>query len=331
MIRLNKKVLAMGGGTGTYTVLSGLRQREVVSLSCIVTMADNGGSSGELRDELGVLPAGDILRCMIALSDAEPEWRQTLEFRFDAGKFEGHRFGNVFLAALQKQYQDPLEGISIAHKLLRVQGNVIPVTTRAGTLQATLEDDTLIQGEHEIDESAALRSPIKAIALLSEEPANPAAVKAIEEADLIVIGPGDLFTSIIPVLLVPGINEALARTKAKKVYVINLMTKRGQTEGYSVTRFCQTLEKYSSPARMDYVIINRSVPSDEVVALYAAEGEAVVEDDYTHPTHPLQRVCRESLLAPNTVPSVSGDRLRRSLVRHDPVKLARAILSLIRE
>lgn len=331
MIRLNKKVIAMGGGTGTYTVLSGLKKCDVVELVGILTMADSGGSSGDLRDQLGVLPPGDILQGLIALSDAEPEWRQMLEYRFTEGTLDGHRVGNIVLAALEKYHHDPLEGIRIAHKLLQVKGTILPVTSSALTLEATLENGDRIRGEHMIDNSTKLRSPIKSCALVDPHEANPEVIEAIETADLIVIGPGDLYTSVVPVLLVPGVAEALARTKAKKAYVVNLMTKRGQTEGYTVTRFLQTVRHYAEPANIDFVIVNSAVPSDEIVALYATEGEEMVEDDFNQRAYPLNRVCRWPLLGKDVMSPVKGDRLRRSYVRHDQDKTAAAILSLIRE
>jgi uncharacterized cofD-like protein len=304
---------------------------DLVELAAIVTTADDGGSSGVLRDEHGILPAGDVLRSAIALSELEQDWRYLLEYRFDKGSLNGHTLGNVLLAALQNQYGDPLEGFRAAHKLLQVKGNVIPVTARPGTLRATLEDGSVIDGEHNIDESPLLRSPIKSCALVTDEPANPEAIKTIESADLIVIGPGDLFTSVIPVLLVPGITQALAKAKAKKVFIVNLMTKRGQTDKYTAQKFVTTVSEYAAPATLDFVVINTARPSDEIVARYAEEGEEIVEHDFVHKTHPLQRVVTWPLIAREIVAQVSGDRLRRSLIRHDPLELARAILSLIRE
>jgi uncharacterized cofD-like protein len=330
-----KKIVALGGGTGTHTVMSGLKRFDdedehfKLDLTAIVSMADDGGSSGVLRDEMGVLPPGDIWQALTALSNAEAEWREVLNYRFTEGGLNGHRMGNLFLAALEKCHGDPIEGIRAAHKLLNVRGKVIPITREPMHLKAELIDGSVLRGEHEIDNAGHSRSPIRECVLDTPVDANPEALEAIRAADIIVIGPGDLYTSVIPVLLVNGVTTALAESKGKIVYVVNLMTKRGQTDGFTSTKFRDVISRYCHPAPLHYVIQNGSVPSDQLLRRYAEEGEELVFDDLLR--IPLQRICREKLISPEIMEPVPGDVLRRSLIRHDPRALARAILSFVRE
>lgn len=324
-----KRIVAIGGGTGTYTVLSGLKAVGSVDLAAVITTADDGGSSGQLRDDRGVLPPGDLFQALIALSEAEEDWRAHMQVRFEGGPLEGHRMGNIFLTALTQQYGGVIAALKNAHRMLNVQGHVVPVTIRPTHLYARLKDGSLLDGEHAIDESPRSgRSPIEECFLEPAPTANPEAITTIRSADLIVLGPGDLFTSIIPVLLVPGITEAIRDSRAPVAYVVNLMTKRGQTDGYTARSFRNTLARYLAPAEIAHVIVNTAVPPDALLSLYEKEGEYPVVHDLEGP---LRYVKTAPLLSNDIISPVKGDALRRSLIRHDQAKLAKAILSLIRE
>lgn len=317
------RITVLGGGTGTFTVLSGLKHHPV-DLTAVVSMSDNGGSSGILRDELGVLPPGDIRQCLVALSE-DAMLRDLFTYRFAEGALSGHAVGNIFLSALEKMAGDPLVGIANAHRILRVNGRVIPVTARASNLYAELEDGSVVSGEHAIDEPDGKRAPIRRCVLRPSVRANPEAIASILASDLIVIGPGDLYTSIIPTLLVDGITDALARTKAKRAYLVNLACKTGQTEGYPASKHLAVIEKYLAPATLDYVIVNATKPADVIADRYRASGEPLVTNDIANDP----RVIPAPLLADTIIEQMPSDRLRRSLLRHDPEKLATAILALV--
>ncbi|HLD00008.1 MAG TPA: gluconeogenesis factor YvcK family protein, partial [Patescibacteria group bacterium] len=238
-----KRIVVIGGGTGTYTVLSGLKEYPV-HLSAVVAMSDNGGSTGVLRDELGVLPPGDIRRSLIALSESPQIIRDLFNYRFESGGLEGHSFGNLFLTALEKVTGNFEEAVKEAGKILSIRGDVIPATLHNTHLYAKLEDGTVIEGETNIDipkHDGRLR--IKDVALKPKARVTKSARTAIQEADLIVLSPGDLFTSLIPNLLILGIPEAIRASKAKVVYCCNLTTKHGETNGFTVDDFVSTIER----------------------------------------------------------------------------------------
>lgn len=320
-----KKVVVLGGGTGTFVALSGLKNHRI-DLTAVVSVADDGGSTGILRDELGVLPPGDIRQCLVALSADGDTLRTLFTYRFHEGSLSGHNFGNLFLSVLEKISGDPLTAIEEAQRILHVRGKIIPVSGRAAVLCAELEDGTIIQGEHAIDDAALPRPAIKSCFYSAPVPANPGALSAIREADAVVLGPGDLYTSLIPVLLVEGVADALAASQAKKILVTNLVTKRGQTEGFTVRKFFDVVAEYISPAKIDRVIVNSAKPVSILTNRYALEGEYIVKDDLKDIPC---RVIRSKLLADGIVKPDRGDSLRRSFLRHDPAKLARAILGYL--
>ena len=218
------KIVVVGGGTGTYVVLSGLKKYPV-DLTAIITMMDSGGSSGRLRDELGVLPPGDVRQCLVALANSSKLLRDMFNYRFEEGDLKGHTFGNIFLSTFVKTTGSMKKAIEEVGKILRIQGTVVPVTYANSDLCVEFEDGTIIEGETHIDEVEKMekRTRIKRAFLKPSVAANPDAKEAIEKADVIVIGPGDLYTSIIPNLLVNGIKSAISNSKAKKIYVLNLI------------------------------------------------------------------------------------------------------------
>ena len=322
-----KRIVVLGGGTGTVSVLSGLR-RHAVHLSAIVTMSDNGGSTGVLRNEYGVLPAGDIRQCLVALSAGDELMRRLLIYRFNDGPFAGHNFGNLLLAAMEKVCGNSLMAVSQAHRILNVRGQVIPVSAVATNLYAELTDRTVVEGEHAIDQPTSVRAPISRCFLDPPVEANPEAVNAIRDADIIVMGPGDLFSSLIPVLLVDGIADAISQSAAYRLYVVNLVTKKGETDGYTAQRFCETVDSYLAPAKINGVIINTGEPSPELVRRYTEAGERVVADDIHEEKFD---VWRAPLISDRIAKSVPGDAVRRSLLRHDPLKLSETIMQVLRE
>jgi len=321
------RVTVLGGGTGTFTVLTGLK-RYPLDLAAVVSSADDGGSTGVLRDELGVLPPGDIRQCLVALSSADEIMRRVFSYRFTRGAFSGHALGNIFISALEDLCGSPIEAVRQAHQILRVRGRVIPVSSTASNLYAQLADGTVVNGEHAIDEPRGERAAIESCFLDPVVEANPEALDAIRQADLLIMGPGDLYTSLIPVLLVNGVADAVAECRGKRVFVTNLMTKQGQTDGYTARTFVDAVQKYIAPASVDVVVVNSDALPTTVVSRYAETGEHPVKDDLT-PDGP--RVIRAPLVSDRVASQSDGDKLRRSVLRHDPNKLAKAIFDLAQE
>ena len=319
------KIVVMGGGTGTFTVLSGLKHYPV-DLSAIVSIADNGGSTGILRDELGVLPPGDTRQCLVALSAGDDLLRSLFNYRFSEGSLSGHNFGNLFLSALEKVTGDSLSAIREAHRILNVKGRVIPVASKSAHLFAELEDGKVIEGEHAIDEMEGERAPIARCFLSPAVDANPEAIEAIESADAIVMGPGDLYTSIMPILLVDGIREALARSSAKRIYVLNLVTKHGETDGYTAKAYADVMARAIHPGVLNTVLVNTERPPEAIIARYEKAHEYPVEDDLEGTGY---QTVHAPLLSDDIQEPKPGDHLHRSLLRHDPIKLAEAILSCL--
>ncbi len=310
----NPKIVVVGGGTGVFTVLSGLRKYPV-ELSAIVSMADDGGSTGVLREEFGILPPGDVRRVLVAMSHSERLLSDLFNYRFEEGGLRGHTFGNIMLTALERLTGSFEEAVDEAAKILRVKGRVFPVTLDNVRLCAELEDGTLVRGETNIDiprHDGFLK--IARIWLEPEAKLNTKAESAIKNADMIIVGPGDLYTSIVPNLLVRGMPEALKNSSSKKVYVVNLMTKWGETNGFTAADFLSTLEKYLGKNVLNCIVINNKRPSLVRTKQYEKENAKFIE---------------AGNLPSKPVP-VFGDYLRsRGFVRHDPDKLAKILVSLI--
>ena len=323
-----KNIVVIGGGTGTFTLLTGLKHYDHLSLTAIVTMADDGGSTGELRDEYGTLPAGDVRQCLIALSTSDLLMRKLFLYRFTSGRLKGHNFGNLLLTALEKISGSFDEAIAQASKVLAVKGKVIPSTIQQTRLVAELENGAIVQGEHNIDEprhDGNLR--IRKIWLEPKVRLHRAAFEAIRKADMIVIGPGDLYTSLIPNLLVAGMAKAIKESRARKVFLMNLMTKFGQTTGYAASQHMESLQKYLGSG-VDAVIINTQKPSLELLSIYRREHEFPVADDFPKSSGKY-RIIRKPLLNKSMKSKPGSDRLRRSLIRHHPQKLSKVVVSLL--
>lgn len=331
----NPRIVVIGGGTGSFVALTGLKKHPV-ELSAIVSMMDSGGSSGRLRDELGVLPPGDIRQCLVALATSSRLLRNLFTYRFEEGDLKGHTFGNVFLSTLEKTTGSMEKAIVEVGKILRIHGSVIPVTFQQSDLCVELTDGKIIIGETHIDEpdlpadrqgKRVKRAKIKRAFLKPKALANPMAVSAVLSADLILIGPGDLYTSIIPNLLVEGVAQAIKKSKAKKVYALNIMTKFGQTTHYSAQTHINDLSKYLGRGVLDTVLINSETPSNKTLSWYKDFDEQQVFDNLDDKEF---NIIRKDLLKNILLKKSASDFLKRSIIRHDPDKLAEAIVELLK-
>ncbi len=321
---MKKKVCTIGGGTGNFVVLSGLKKYPI-DLTAIVAMADNGGSSGILRDELGVLPAGDVRQCIVALSDSSSLMRNLMNYRYETGGLQGHSFGNLFLSSLEKvtgSFEMAIEELGV---ILNIKGKVIPVTTTKTHLEMILSTGEVLKGEEEIYLSDRIDKGVKKIFLTPYPTVNPRAVEEIMNADVVVLGPGGLYTSLISSLLVDGIVDALNRTQAIKIFVVNLMNRKGQTSGFTTSDYLKEIEKYTGKGVFDVIIVNNESPDPERMSFYKAEGDLVVNDLLGHPG-----VIDRKLLGKGALPK-KGDLIKRNLIRHDMDKLAVEIMSIIQE
>jgi uncharacterized cofD-like protein len=316
-----KKVVVIGGGTGNFVVLRGLK-RYPLDLTAIVSMADDGGSTGVLRDELGVLPPGDVRQCLVALSDSSRLMRSLMNYRFENGGLGGHSFGNLLLSALEKVTGSFEKAVEEAGKILNIKGKVIPITTHQVRLKMLLNNRKILEGESEIYLSQEIDQGYKTIYLEPYPKINPRVLDEISTADLIVIGPGGLHTSLIPNLLVEGMNEAIRQSDAKKVFVVNLMNRKGQTTGYKTSHYLKELVQFLGTDVFDHILFNVQKPPDDLIEFYASEGE-LVENDITD-----SRVMPAYLLGPIAQEN-KKDLIRRNLIRHDSKKLAQELMKVV--
>ncbi len=319
MNKSKKKIVVIGGGTGVFTVLTGLKPC-FDDLTAIVTMADDGGSTGILREEFGILPPGDIRRALLALSSSNDKMlAQLFSYRFKQGiGLTGHTFGNLLITVLERITNDFEKAVNEAGKILSVKGKVIPVTLGNARLVAELENGQKIVGETNIDiPKHDGHIKIKSVSLKPAVKINPNAKKAIMQADIVIIGPGDLYTSIIPNLLVDGMKEALRKTKAKKIYISNVMTKFGETNDFKATDFIKIVSDYLGKDVLDYAVVNNKKPSLKKLASYVKE-----RSDFVVPDLDKEKTCKISI--------VKTDLLRSGkFVRHDSEKLCNLIKMLI--
>lgn len=321
------KITVIGGGTGSFTMLSALKGY-TSQIAAIVSMADDGGSTGVLRDELGTLPPGDVRQCLVALSDS-PKVRDLFDYRFEEGTFAGHSFGNLLLTALEKVTGDFSEAVETASEILRVHGVVIPATLDNVRLKMEWAETSLIlHGERVIDAEFFKHDPRRAeLSLMPSAKANPTAIAAIEQADIVVIAPGDLYTSLGPLLVIEGMSEALAKTSALKVYVSNLVSKQGQTDNFTVSDHAAEIERFAGNPFLDYVIYNDEVPSADVAARYKEEGGYVTKVDVDVLKKAHYKTVAGNFLGKMAKAS-NGDSIpvTRSLIRHNAAAVAKCIL-----
>jgi uncharacterized cofD-like protein len=327
-----KKVVVIGGGTGTFTVLNGLRETPL-EISAIVSTMDNGGSTGILRDELGVLPPGDMRQALLALSNDASTLRQLFEYRFDNGRLAGHSFGNLFLSALEKVTGSFDKAILEAGRVLAVQGQVIPVTTQKVHIHAEMDDGKCIHGEHAIEQEIwADRARVRKMWIEPKCKIHPMAKRAISEADAIVLAPGSIFTSLIPNLLVGGMKKALAATRAPIIFVVNLMTEKGQTDNFFVQDFVDLMHQYMGKRTIDYALYNTKLPDKKLLERYKREMERrPVKLDSNRTKKLAYKMVGLNLLGKAQKPNAAkSDKLSfsRSLIRHDPKKVASFVAAL---
>lgn len=321
------KFVVIGGGTGSFAVLSGLKTY-AQDITALVNMADDGGSTGQLRDELGALPPGDVRQCLVALSDT-PKVRDLFNYRFEEGTLKGHAFGNLFLTALEKMTGNFAEAVELASVVLNITGRVEPVTMSNVTLCAEGVDGQPIKGENTIGQGKLAAQP--KIWLEPEAVANPRAIEAIMSADVVVIAPGNLYGSLAPALVVPGIGEALLRTTASCVYVANLVTKPGSTDGFGVHDFADEVERLAGGQFLDYVIFNTEQPSERLLEKYAHEGEygvAINNDEIVK--RPWKAKGAPIIARDMWNGAQSSDPLAhtRSFIRHDADAVARQLMRI---
>ena len=317
-----KRIVVIGGGTGNFAVLRGLKKYSV-ELTAIVSMADDGGSTGILRDELGVLPPGDVRQCLVALSNSSRLMRSLMNYRFENGGLEGHSFGNLLLSALEKVTGSFEKAVEEAGRILFIQGKVIPVTTHQVRLKMVLNSRKLLEGEREIYLSQEIDDGYKSLYLEPIPQVNPHVLDAIREADLIVLGPGGLHTSIIPNLLVEGVSEALHQARAKKIFVVNLMNRKGQTTGFKSSQYLKEIVPFLGGDIFNYILMNKEKPPEELIALYSTEGD-LVENDMDDP-----RMIFADLLGRPPEDRMKKDLIKRSLIRHDSRKLAQELMKIV--
>jgi uncharacterized cofD-like protein len=321
-----KKVTVIGGGTGTYVVLSGLKKYDY-DLGVIVTMMDSGGSTGRLRDQLGVLPPGDLRQCLVALSEAPLLWRKLFLYRFEQGDLKGHNFGNIFLSALEKVSTDYNEVIDTARYVLKTKGDVVPVTFDKAHLCVRYENGTVLKGEGIIDEDNPEEGRIVETYLEPSATANPDAISRIAESDYLIVGPGDLYTSIIPVLMVNGVRDAIVTRNPVVIYNLNLMTKAGQTTRYTAYDHLEDLTRYMGK-RPDIVVANTGEIPQAVVEWYNSHNEHAVENDLSERGY-TGKIAGADLVDRSAVEKSSADTLTRSILRHDSGKLAEILNTII--
>jgi uncharacterized cofD-like protein len=324
MINGGQRLVALGGGTGLSTLLAGLKQLVakpdepiwIETLSAIVTVSDNGGSSGRLRDELQMLPPGDIRNCIVALSEDSSLLSRLFRYRFRGeGELGGHSFGNLFLAALTEVTGDFTEAVRLSSEVLASKGHIFPATISDVHLVAELDDGSIVHGETQI---SASRAPIRNLRLEPERCLPlPQALKELKSADVITVGPGSLYTSILPNLLVSQVAKVIGESRATKIFVSNLMTQPGETDGYSALQHLETLRKYAPEINFDFVVVNDRKISHEQAERYAAEQayQIGIDDPILDSLDQTTEVMRADLLD-------AGEK-----VRHSSERLARVVLA----
>jgi len=311
-------IVTLGGGTGQFALLQAIRELKNLNITAIVSMADSGGSSGRLRDELGALPPGDILKALLALSTLPGDVaRKILLHRFSSGILNGHTAGNMLLTMLSQYSGNFMQAINALGELLEIRGKVLPITIGHITLKVKLENRQNIIGENNINiPLSPNRSRVTKVWLEPNALALGESLRSIKTAKLVIISPGDLFTSIIPVLLVHGVKETIQESKAKFIYICNAMTKSGETDGFRVSDFIRVIEQYTG-RKMDIVICNNTLPDKKVLSYYAKEFSYPVVSDMKVNSR------KRKIIASNLI-------MQGRLARHNPQKIAAIITAIVR-
>jgi uncharacterized cofD-like protein len=307
-------VTVIGGGTGLSVLLRGIKN-VTSNITAIVTVADDGGSSGRLRQDLGIIPPGDLRSCLVALADTEPLMEKLFQYRFGGtGNLAGHSFGNLYIAAMTEILGDVELALKQSSKILAVRGQVLPSSIEAIRLVATMEDGTVVEGESEIP---LAKKRIARVAIIPED-VRPvaAALEAITDADAVVLGPGSLFTSVLPNLLIHGVADALRNSEAVIIYVCNVMTQPGETDGFTAFDHVKAILDHVGPC-IDYVVVNNQEVAEDLQCLYQQRGASPVTVDIAALESLGVKVIPANLIS------------ETNLVRHDPVKLSRTIMSMV--
>jgi uncharacterized cofD-like protein len=330
MRETDARIVVIGGGTGGFTLLNALKSY-CHNVTALVNMADDGGSTGVLRDELGVLPPGDVRKSLVALSES-PKVRELFNYRFDEGTLKGHTFGNLFLTALEKMTGNFAEAVETASEVLDIDGHVVPITLDNVRLSIEWPDGTKVRGEGNIDVMAFAEDKGRPTLHLDPHAAiNPEAAEAIRDSDLVVLSAGDIYTSVGSSLAVSGVTEALQTTKAPIAYICNLVTKPGQTDGFTVSGHAAEIERLAGADLIDYVIYNTARPPAELATRYMKEGELLVGIDQAKLATAHYKAIGLPLLDAETAPQAKGDPLaaHRSLIRHNGDAIAKAVLEVL--
>lgn len=329
---MQKNVVVIGGGTGTYTVLSGIKHFEDFDIKAIVTVTDSGGSTGKLRDEYGILPVGDIRQCLVALARNENGnnlLRQLFLYRFDRGEIAGHNFGNLFLAAMTDILGSEDRAIKYASRVLNIRGEVLPITNKDIDLVAEYNDGTVLVGEASIDDPSSKHNRQAKITHLKIQPLARISInarEAIQSADALILGPGDLYTSLFSNLVVTGTKSAIMSSKSVFIYILNVMTKDGQTSELTAQDHLNEVTKYAGRAP-DFILVDTTTIPKSILNMYKKEHATRVIDDLDGSFK--GHIIRKELLSPTAIAHVRGDPLKRSLLRHDSHKLADTLYEII--
>jgi len=320
------KIVVIGGGTGSYTLLRSLKHW-TKNLTAIVNMSDNGGSSGLLRDELGVLPPGDIRQCIVALSSLEST-RDILSYRFSQGSLAGHSLGNIILSAVELKTGSFTQAVEVISKLFSVIGQVLPVTATKHSLVLQDRNEQII-GESQIN-NHLIKSSSAQLSLQPKAKINPKAKQSILEADMVVIAPGNLYCSILPPLIVDGVSRALKQTKAKVVLVTNLVNKPNQTANWRVSDYVNKVEEYIGGQTIDVVLYNNKLPSRQLLNKYSDEGELPVIIDETNIAQLKQLVVGADFVDRRPFKVDPADKLiKRTLIRHNASEITKQLKKLL--
>ncbi|MBP6005748.1 uridine diphosphate-N-acetylglucosamine-binding protein YvcK [Candidatus Saccharibacteria bacterium] len=320
------KAVVIGAGTGSFTVITGLKQY-LRNITTVVNMTDSGGSTGVLRDELGALPPGDARQHLVALANRSDLVRELFNYRFGGNTFKGHSFGNLFLAALEDMTGDFEQALSVAGEILDISGKVLPVTTTQTNLCLVREGQDVCGEDNILGTVIEQKKP--EFYLEPTAKLNPRARQAILDADLLVFGPGGFYTSLMTILLTEGIVEAIAQSKAKRVFISNLMTQPNQSRDYNLDDFVDELERFTAGRIFDYIVYNNAQPANVLIDRYLAENERLIDVSPKIINRVKARGYKtygDLLISHDIAETNQVDLMQRSLIRHDPDSLARAIM-----
>lgn len=315
--KLNRgpEIVVIGGGTGLSVLLRGMKNL-TSNVTAVVTVCDDGGSSGRIRQDLGIIPPGDMRNCLVALADTEPLMEKLFQHRFGgSGELAGHSFGNLFIAAMAEILGDMEQALKESSKVLKVRGRVLPSSEDTIRLVAEMQDGSTVEGESQIP---LANKKIERVRIIPEDAkAVGTAVEAIEEADAIILGPGSLYTSVIPNLMVKGIAEAVKNSQAVKIYICNVMTQPGETDGYTASDHVRQIVEHVGKEAIDYVIVNVQKVDEQLKQVYAQKRAYPVEPDVDKIEAMGFKVVKANIIS------------ETNLVRHEPLKLSRAVMSLV--